>query len=89
MFIMLIVSPLLPLITSITMCHSEVHVQRESLPVRSMSSFPLVPDVVHTPVKSRELPSMVFILRYMSALLQVDKAADSGAQLSWDRSSSL
>lgn len=43
-----------------------------------MSCFPLVLlGVVHTPVKSRALPNIVFILRKMSALLQVDRAGDS------------
>lgn len=48
-----------------------------------MSGFPLVLlGVVHTPVKSSALPSMVFILRKMSALLQVERAADSVSGLS-------
>lgn len=48
-----------------------------------MSGFPLVLlGVVHTPVKSNALPSMVFILRKMSALLQVERAGDSVSGLS-------
>lgn len=45
--------------------------------------------VVQTPVKSKALPSMVFILRKMSALLQVDRAGDSGSELSGLRGSFL
>lgn len=55
-----------------------------------MSCFPLVLlGVVHTPVKSRALPNMVFILRKMSALLQVDRAGDSASELSGLRVSVL
>lgn len=53
-------------------------------------SFPLaLLGVLHTPVKSRALPRMVFILRKMSALLQVDKAADSASGLPGLRGSFL
>lgn len=45
--------------------------------------------VVHTPVKSRLFPSKVFILRKMSALLQVDRAGDSESGLSGLRGSFL
>lgn len=45
--------------------------------------------VVHTPVKSRALPSIVFILRKMSALLQVDRAGDSESGFSGLRGSFL
>ena len=55
-----------------------------------MSALPLaLLGVVQTPVKSRALPSMVFILRKMSALLQVDRAGDSGSGLSGLRGSFL
>lgn len=49
------------------------------LPMRE-SRLLLVLGVVHTPVRSRELPSMVFILRKMSALLHVDRAGVSESQ---------
>lgn len=45
--------------------------------------------VVHTPVKSSAFPSMVFILRKMSALLQVDRAGESLSGLSGRRASLL
>lgn len=38
--------------------------------------------VVHTPVRSRALPSMVFMVRKMSALLQVDRAGESESRMS-------
>lgn len=60
----------------------------EGLP-DSRFGFPLVLGVVHTPVKSRALPSMVFILRKMSALLQVDSAGDSVSGLPGLRASFL
>lgn len=55
-----------------------------------MSGFPLaLLGVVHTPVKSNALPSMVFIRRKMSALLQVERAGDSRSVVSSLRGSFL
>lgn len=65
-----------------------VEYTKQTLP-HSRSGFPLVLGVVHTPLKSRALPSMVFILRKMSALLQVDRAGDSESGLSGLRGSFL
>lgn len=68
---------------------SETLKKRGTLP-HNMSGFPLVLlGVVHTPVKSNALPSMVFILRKMSALLQVERAGDSVSGLSNLRGSFL
>lgn len=56
----------------------------------NMSGFPLaLLGVVHTPVKSNALPSIVFILRKMSALLQVERAGDSMSVFSSLRESFL
>lgn len=47
-----------------------------NLPLKG-SRLLLAVGVVHTPLRSKELPSMVFILQNVSALLHVDRAGMS------------